>query len=400
MIDILTKTHPHVRKNIYIYIFFFLIWTAGEEALKQFIQEINQCHDSIKFEVKYSRTKINFLDVLIHLSKEGVITTSLYKKPTDRNGYLHHSSYHPIEQIRNIPFGQYLRAKKICSNSNEAKKSMHEIASKLNNRGYPKSDTEAQMTKAESVPREALLIDKTANDEQRIPFTATFNKDLPPIRKIINKHWGLLQTHRDLAPIFKNKPIVAFKRNRNLRDLIGQMHLSNGKKILPQKRPNIPGCAPCLSTTKNKCCRQITSAKNFKSEQTGEIFEIRHRLNCKSRNCIYLGYCIKCRKNQYVGKAETPAHQRFNTHRYDVTRPSGLMFDKHFDQDDHNFDHHARFVLIEQVKNHHNFTKLENRAILEEREDFWIQKLKTLAPSGLNDRLNSAVKSRIQAICN
>ena len=133
------RIYPKINYKHQCYVRFkddiFLIWTAGEEALKQFIQEINQCHDSIKFEVKYSRTKINFLDVLIHLSKEGIITTILYKKPTNRNGYLHHSSYHPIEQIRNIPFGQYLRAKKICSNSNEAKKSMHEIASKLNNRG-------------------------------------------------------------------------------------------------------------------------------------------------------------------------------------------------------------------------------------------------------------------------
>ena len=75
------------------------------------------------------------------------------------------------------------------------------------------------------------------------------------------------------------------------------------------------------------------------------------------------------------------------------------MFDKHFNQEGHDFDHHARFILIEQVKNHNNFTKLENRRILEESEDFWIQKLKTLAPFGLNDRLNSACKGRIHAIC-
>ena len=177
------------------------------------------------------------------------------------------------------------------------------------------------------------------------------------------------------------------------------MHLSKGKKILPSKPPRITGCSPCLSTVKNKCCRQITSVKTFESDQTGESYEIRHYLNCKSKNCIYLGYCIKCRKNQYVGKAEPPAHLRFNTHRYDVTSPTGLMFDKHFNQEGHNFDHHARFILIEQVKNHNNFTKLENRRILEEREDFWIQKLKTLAPFGLNNRLNSACKGRIHAIC-
>ena len=177
------------------------------------------------------------------------------------------------------------------------------------------------------------------------------------------------------------------------------MHQSRGKKIIPTKPPKLTGCSPCLSSNKNKCCRQIADTKTFQSDQTGEVFEIRHKLNCRSKNCIYLGFCLKCSKNQYVGKSEPPANMRFNTHRHDVTSESGLAFDKHFDQKDHDFDHHARFILIEQIKNRNNLSKLENRRILEQREDFWIQKLKTLAPFGLNDRLNSACKARIQAIC-
>ena len=141
---------------------------------------------------------------------------------------MHFSSYHPKEQIKNIPFGQFLWAKKICSDPDEAKNSMREIARKLNNRGYPKPDTDKQMAKTESVPREALLTDRTEKDEQRTPFTTIFNRHLPPIRKIINKHWDLLQAHKELAPVFRNRPVVAYKRNKNLRDLIGQMHLSKG----------------------------------------------------------------------------------------------------------------------------------------------------------------------------
>ena len=168
---------------------------------------------------------------------------------------------------------------------------------------------------------------------------------------------------------------------------------------MPPKPPTLTGCSPCLSKAKNKCCRQIASTKTFRSDQTGESFEIRHKLNCKSKNCIYLGFCLKCSKNQYVGKAEPPAHLRFNTHRHDVKSETGLTFDKHFDQEGHDFDHHARFVLIEQIRNQNNLTKLETRRILEQREDFWIQRLKTLAPFGLNAGLNSACKGRIHAIC-
>ena len=83
-----------------------------------------------------------------------------------------------------------------------------------------------------------------------------------------------------------------------------------------------------------------------------------------------------------------------------MDKASGLAFDRHFDKPGHDFDHDARFILIEQMKNHQNLTKEENRKIMEHREDYWIQKLKTLAPYGLNDKLNSATTSQMQAICN
>ena len=38
----------------------FMIWTAGEESLKKFAEEINLVHPSIKFDIKYSRKRINF----------------------------------------------------------------------------------------------------------------------------------------------------------------------------------------------------------------------------------------------------------------------------------------------------------------------------------------------------
>ena len=124
----------------------------------------------------------------------------------------------------------------------------------------------------------------------------------------------------------------------------------------------------------------MVSTKEFSSDQTNESFEIRHLLNCRSKNCIYLGFCLKCPYHQYVGKSEPPAHMRFNTHRHDVKSPKGLAFDKHFNEPGHDFDHYAWFILIEQVKQHHSLTAAENRRILEDREDFWMVKLKTLTP--------------------
>ena len=250
------------------------------------------------------------------------------------------------------------------------------------------------------VPREALLHDKQKSPSNRTPFTTTYHRHLPPIQKVINKHWPILHTHPGLSSTFTERPVLAYRRNNNLRQILGQVHISRDKKILPKKPPKFRGCTPCLTHANNKCCRQLTATKQFKSDRTGESFEIQHLLNCRSPYCLYLGYCAKCPGHQYVGKSEPAAHKRFNTHRYDVNKPTGLSFDKHFNTPGHSFDHDAKFILLEQVKNHRTLAKDEIRAIMEHREDYWMLKLKTLTPLGMNDKLNSATTSQIHSICN
>ena len=106
------RIFPRIQGNHLCYYKFrddiFMIWIGGEESLKIFFDEINKVHDSIKFEAKYSREKIDFLDTTVYITKEKTLATSLFRKPTDRNAYLHYSSYHPLQQKNNIPYGQYL----------------------------------------------------------------------------------------------------------------------------------------------------------------------------------------------------------------------------------------------------------------------------------------------------
>ena len=42
------------------------------------------------------------------------------------------------------------------------------------------------------------------------------------MRKIINKHWNVLQINPKLQETFQNNPSVAFKRNKNLRNYENQ----------------------------------------------------------------------------------------------------------------------------------------------------------------------------------
>ena len=73
----------------------FFIWEHGESKLKPFIDKINKAHPTIKFTAEWSKTSINFLDVIVSLI-EGVIETDLFVKPTDSHQHLQSSSCHPF----------------------------------------------------------------------------------------------------------------------------------------------------------------------------------------------------------------------------------------------------------------------------------------------------------------
>ena len=141
-----------------------------------------------------------------------------------------------------------------------------------------------------------------------------------------------------------------------------------------------------------RCCNHMISTSFF-TNGTGEArFEIRHRTNCRSRNAIYLGFCLKCNTKQYIGKVETQGtNKRVNKHRNDVHRPDAIAIDRHFSQEGHDFNWDFRIIVIEEITKK-NLTKEQMRDILLCREHFWIKKLRTLEPMGFNKKLNFPVE--------
>ena len=60
---------------------------------------------------------------------------------------------------------------------------------------------------------------------------------------------------------------------------------------------------------------------------------------------------MKCFLCQYVGKAETSFNIRLNNHRKDRKKANAIMACKHFQQESHNFNKHAKFTIINQLMN-------------------------------------------------
>ena len=182
--------------------------------------------------------------------------------------------------------------------------------------------------------------------------------------------------------------MIAFKRSKNLQEIIGGHTVKQGK-VFKKSLVRLNGkYMPCSSTRPSLSCTQIVNTQTFMSHQTKRTFNIFYKLTCKSQQVIFLMECILC-KIQYVGKSETPFNLRLNNHGKNVNNPKAISACSHFKIHGHNIMKHAKFTLIEQLTEISNISKDTIRLWLKRREYFWIIKLETLAPKGLNQELNN-----------
>ena len=86
-------------------IFFF--WEHGEELLKDFIDQVNLFHPTVKFIAEYSKEEVN-KDLNIKLV-DGELKTDLFAKLTDTHQFLDPTSFHPYRCKKGIPYSQALR---------------------------------------------------------------------------------------------------------------------------------------------------------------------------------------------------------------------------------------------------------------------------------------------------
>ena len=78
---------------------------------------------------------------------------------------------------------------------------------------------------------------------------------------------------------------MAFKRNRNVKEIIGNNCVENGK-VKRAKNTFTIGNAPHVYQG-DLCCSQLTSTATFISQQTKRKFKIYHIVNCNSEYVIY-----------------------------------------------------------------------------------------------------------------
>jgi hypothetical protein len=347
----------------------FLLWMGTDEELASFMEFINSFHPTIKFTHQSSSEKVSFLDISISL-ENGFLQTDLFTKPTDSHAFLCQHSCHPTHVKRNLPYSQFLRLRRLCSEENRFQQRCDEMERHLYARGYSKQVVGRGRERASALGRRDTLTYRGKPQTKRVPFVVTHNPLNPPLRGWFHEmQENLIKDSGHMKNVLPEPPICGERNCKSIRNILMPT-------VLPLPPVQNPGNFKC---SRNKCiiCKKhLVQSRSFTSCRTGETFQVRGHFTCDSKNIIYLIVCIKCNEAQYVGETKNTLRDRFYPHRSTIGTNTGTPLTMHFNQADHSLDDMGCMV-IEQVSSSTEIGRLK-------RESFWITKLRTLIPEGLN----------------
>ena len=160
-----------------------------------------------------------FLDIKISIEGNG-LCTSVYYKPTDSHSYLLYSSSQPSLVKNSIPFSQFLRFRRLCSDDSDFSEKSETMCQFFDKRGYPVSVVQAGYHRAQQIDRQAALQTAEKENTDRIPFTLTFHPHNHTVKSIILKKFKLLQKRfRDWHYLFAT-PLISFKCGKNISNFL------------------------------------------------------------------------------------------------------------------------------------------------------------------------------------
>ena len=303
----------------------FGVSTLHSEKFEKFLEFVKTFHPSIQYTSEIG-TKVNMLDTTLYIENNAIVST-LYTKPTDSHAYLRYSSSHPTSCKNNIPYSQFLRVRRICTKDSDFKKESDRMLNNFLSLGYPRKVLQKARRKAERCTRKDLLKPKEAKqeDSERIVFPINFHPRNDKVTKIVKQQYSLtLQSDDEVGDVFKEMPMLAFRRDKNLKDILVHSKL----------RSNVGGGTFRCNRPRCKTCPHVLGSDETIIGPRGS-FAIHQRFTCTSAGLVYCIICKKCGE-LYVGETGRLLGDRFREHRKDVEdNVAGKQVASHFNQDDH-----------------------------------------------------------------
>lgn len=248
----------------------------------------------------------------------------------------------------------------------------------FSNNGYPSPVIDSAFKRITNIARsDALKVKNRSRNNERIPLALTYHPLSLPVKKIIYDNFKILQNDQNTKHIFTTPPLMAFRRDTNLRELLV-------KSRLP-KESNAPGTSPC-GRSNCRTCHHINEDTVISTSRS--TFTVHLSFTCTSTCLIYCIKCTRCRM-LYIGETCRQINNRFGEHLRNVEHKIH-EHEERADNADSNVSRH--FNLAGHSKADMSILGLtmapinsKQRKTLEKRLIF---KLGTLFPNGLNKQFS------------
>ena len=190
--------------------------SCSEEDLCEFLEFASSFHPNLEYTWSISTEKLPFLDIYLK-PRDNHVSTSIYYKDTDSH-YLNFSSSHPSSCKSSIPYSQFLRLRKICSENDDFESEANKMETFFAARGYPNDLIRRGRERASIKSRAELLENNAGNNtaNDRVPLVTTFHPMNQDVCKIISGNFRILHNDSTTNNIFRKPPLMAFRHAKNL----------------------------------------------------------------------------------------------------------------------------------------------------------------------------------------
>ena len=375
----------------------FLIWNGSQTEFNLYLEEINKIHRTIKFTAECSDKEINFLDTTLYkgsrFTQTGVLDIKTHVKPTNKQLYVHATSYHPSGCRKGIVIGEANRYLRTNSDELEFVNSLGKHKSKLTTRGYkPRTVSKLLQSISFEQRKQKLLVNSKSNDEDVLTFVTTYNDCTSQLRQTVYECWPLLHRDNILLQLFPKPPIMSLRKNPSLSnklvkskpDPLPELLSEHSNPIIEPPPMNIIDAQEAkISKCGRRTCRlcpMLITDTSVRSKLNKRKHRIYGEFTCQTTNLVYMLECKKCGK-QYIGQTVLSFAHRVAKHLLTINGKGSDKLALHFNNDGHGI-HHISFQPIAKLPN--GIGKRETEKQLQELESAWIKRLGTLQPVGLN----------------
>ena len=151
--------------------------TSGtRDDIEDFASFVNGFHPSLNFTWSISDKQLPFLDLCLKPTSNRIVTTIHYKE-TDTHSYLNYESSQPTRCKNSIPYSQFLRMRRICSDERDFEIKSKEMSAFFRNRGYPSQIIKQARDRVSVIPHEDLIPEQVdaAVEQNTIPLVLTYH---------------------------------------------------------------------------------------------------------------------------------------------------------------------------------------------------------------------------------